>query len=125
MSKEYEIGIFVADYLESIGLDAITIAEAVCDENLHKSYDVIKNNPTINKYDFVEQVGIEYDEEEMELEDFLRRLQMMFYYIEEALDEDNYDKTLEIYKTQPDITKEEFMKKMNFTGKYKEKYRQE
>lgn len=125
MSKEYEIGIFVADYLESIGLDAITIAEAVCDENLYKSYDVIKNNPTISKYDFVEQVGIEYDEEEMELEDFLRRLQMMFYYIEEALDEDNYDKTLEIYKTQPDITKEEFMKKMNFTGKYKEKYRQE
>lgn len=119
MSSNYEMGEFVTNYLQSIGLDLLTIGEAICDENLQKSYVLIKNNPTIDKLTFVKMMEIEYDEEELALEEFLRRLKMMWYHIEEALDEDNYDKTLEIFQTNPDISKEEFLKKMNFTGKYK------
>lgn len=119
MSSNYEMGEFVTNYLQSIGLDLLTIGEAICDENLQKSYLLIKNNPTIDKLTFVKMMEIEYDEEELALEEFLRRLKMMWYHIEEALDEDNYDKTLEIFQTNPDISKEKFLKKMNFTGKYK------
>ncbi len=122
MSKEYEIGEFVLNYLKSIGLDTITSLEAISDENLSKSYDLIKNNPNITKHEFVEQMGIEYDEEGLELEDFLRKLHMHSYQIEEALDEDNYDKTLHIYKTQPNISREEFLKIMLFTNKYKDDF---
>ena len=120
MSKKYEKGELVLNYLKSVGLDIITSLEAISDENLSKSYDLIKNNPNITKYEFVEQIGIEYDEEGLELEDFLRKLHMHCYQIEEALDEENYDKTLHIYKTQPDISREEFLKIMLFTNKYKD-----
>ena len=122
MSKEYEMGELVLNYLKSVGLDIITSLEAISDENLPKSYDLIKNNPNITKYEFVEKMGIEYDEEEIELEDFLRKLRMHSYQIAEALDEDNYDKTLHIYKTQPDISREEFLKTMQFTNKYKDEF---
>ena len=120
MDNDYEKGLFVTNYLESIGLDVITATEAISDENLQKSYDLIRNNLTITKYEFVKQMGIDYDEEELALEEFLRRLQIMWYHIEEALDEEHYDKTLEIYKTRPDISQEEFLEIMQFTGKYKE-----
>jgi len=122
MSKEYEMGELVLNYLKSVGLDIITSLEAISDDNLPKSYDLIKNNPNITKYEFVEKMGIEYDEEEIELEDFLRKLRMHSYQIAEALDEDNYDKTLHIYKTQPDIFREEFLKIMQFTNKYKDDF---
>jgi len=122
MSKEYEMGELVLNYLKSVGLDIITSLEAISDDNLPKSYDLIKNNPNITKYEFVEKMGIEYDEEEIELEDFLRKLRMHSYQIAEALDEDNYDKTLHIYKTQPDISREEFLEIMQFTNKYKDEF---
>ena len=122
MSKEYEMGELVLNYLKSVGLDIITSLEAISDDNLPKSYDLIKNNPNITKYEFVEKMGIEYDEEEIELEDFLRKLRMHSYQIAEALDEDNYDKTLHIYKTQPDISREEFLEIMQFTNKYKDDF---
>ena len=63
MSEEYNKGIFVMDYLRSIGLDMITILDAICDENLEKSYEIIVQNPDIGKLDFVQKVGIDYDEE--------------------------------------------------------------
>ena len=42
MSKEYEMGELVLNYLKSVGLDIITSLEAISDENLPKSYDLIK-----------------------------------------------------------------------------------
>ena len=54
--------------------------------------------------------------------EFLCHLLMPCYYIEEAMDEDNYDKTLEIMQTQPDISREEFLNVMQFTDKYKEQF---
>ena len=44
------------------------------------------------------------------------------YQIAEAMDEDNYEKTLEIMQTQPDISREEFLAIMNFADKYKEQF---
>ena len=122
MTDNYKKGIAVMDYLESIGLDMETIGEAICDENLEKSYEIITRNPTITKYEFVEKLGIEYDEEEILIHEFLCHLQMHSYHIAEAMDEDNYEKTLEIMQTQQHISREEFMKVMQFTDKYKEEF---
>ena len=122
MFEAYDKGVFVIDYLQSIGFDFETIGRAICDENLDKSYEIIVQNPTISKYEFVEKLGIEYDEEEILMHEFLCHLQMHCYHIAEAMDEDNYDKTLEIMQTQPDISREEFFAIMNFTDKYKEEF---
>ena len=122
MTKAYNKGIFVMNYLKSIGLDWGTIGDAICDENLDKSCDIIRQNPTITKYEFVEQLGIDYDEEEILMHEFLCRLLLYWYHIMEAMDEDNYEKTLEIMQTRPDISKEEFLSIMKFTDKYKEEF---
>ena len=122
MSEAYNKSVFVMYYLQSIGFDFETIGDAICNENLDKSYEIIVQNPTISKYEFVEKLGIEYDEEEILMHDFLCHLQMHCYHIAEAMDEDNYDKTLEIMQTQPDISREEFLNVMQFTDKYKEQF---
>ena len=92
MSESYNKGVFVMDHLKSIGFDWETIGDAICDENLEKSYEIITQNPTIGKYEFVEKLGIEYDEEEILMHEFLCHLQMHCYHIAEAMDEDNYEK---------------------------------
>ena len=120
MTDDYKKGIIVLDYLKSIGLDFGTIGEAICDENLGKSYEIILQNPTISKQEFVEKIGIDYDEEEILMHGFLCRLQMHPYQIVEAMDEDNYEKTLEIMKEKPDISRDEFLRIMEFTGKYRD-----
>ena len=122
MSEAYDKGVFVMDYLQSIGFDFITILDAICDENLDKSYEIITQNPTISKYEFVEELGIEYDEEEISIHEFLCHLQMHPYQIAEAMDDDNYDKTLEIMQTRSNISREEFISVMQFTDKYKEQF---
>ena len=122
MSEAYDKGVFVMDYLQSIGFDFETILDAICDENLDKSYEIITQNPTISKYEFVEKLGIEYDEEEMSIHEFLCHLQMHPYQIAEAMDDDNYDKTLEIMQTRSNISSEEFISVMQFTDKYKEQF---
>ena len=122
MSEAYNKGVFVMDYLKRIGFDFETIADAICDENLDKSYEVIVQNPTISKYEFVGKLGIEYDEEEILMHEFLCHLQMHSFQIAEAMDEDNYDKTLEIMQTRSDISREEFIGVMQFTDKYKEQF---
>ena len=122
MSEAYDKGVFVMDYLQSIGFDFETILDAICDEYLDKSYEIIVQNPTISKYEFVEKLGIEYDEEEISIHEFLCHLQMHPYQIAEAMDDDNYDKTIEIMQTRSNISREEFISVMQFTDKYKEQF---
>lgn len=117
MSKDYDMGVFVMDYLKSAGLDFTTILDAVDDRNLQKSYDLIKSNPDITKYEFVEQMGIDYDEEFIELDNFLSHLLLMPYQKEIAWSDENYDKTLKIMKENPNITKNEFLNYMNIKRK--------
>ena len=122
MAEAYQKGRFVMDYLKGLGLDFDTIGESICDENLDKSYEIITQNPTIGKYEFIKKLGIEYDEEEILIHEFLCNLQMHPYQIKEAMDGENYDKTLEIMQSTPDITREEFISIMQFTDKYKEQF---
>lgn len=56
---QYQKGILVMDYLQSLGLDMITIGEAVEDQKLEKSYQLIKENPQITKNEFLEKMEIE------------------------------------------------------------------
>lgn len=56
---QYQKGILVMDYLQSLGLDMITIGEAVEDQKLEKSYQLIKENPQITKKEFLEKMEIE------------------------------------------------------------------
>lgn len=119
MSEAYDKAIFVMDYLRGVGLDMTTVGDAICDENLERSYEIITQNPNITKYEFIEQLGIEYDEEEILVHGFLCHLLMNPYQIMEAMDEDNFEKTLQIMQTQPDISREEFLKVMQLTNKYK------
>ena len=116
------IGISVMDYPEKIGLDWGTIGRAMSRENRDRSIEIIKQHPTIGKYEFIEALGIDYDEEGILMHDFLCRRRLMPYHIAEAMDEEHYDKTLEIMQTQPDIDREAFLKLMQFTGKYKEEF---
>ena len=76
MTEAYDKGIFVMEYLRNIGLDSETILDAICDESLDKSFEIITQNPTIGKYDFVKKLGIDYDEEEILMHRFLCHLQL-------------------------------------------------
>ena len=58
MSEQYKMGIFVMDYLQGLGVDMITIGQAIDDKNLKKSYLLIKENPTISKKEFFRVLGI-------------------------------------------------------------------
>ena len=54
---QYEKGIFVMDYLKTLGFDMITIGEFIDDKNLEKSYQTIFNNPKISKREFLNKFG--------------------------------------------------------------------
>jgi hypothetical protein len=47
------------DYLQGLGMDMITVGEAICDENLEKSYQLIQENPQITKAEFLTKLGIQ------------------------------------------------------------------
>ncbi len=56
---QYQKGILVMDYLQGLGMDMITIGDAICDENLEKSYQVIQENPKITKKEFLAKLNIQ------------------------------------------------------------------
>ena len=49
----------VENYLRSLGLSWITIAEAMSDENCNKTIQLLKQNPRITKEDFLREMKIE------------------------------------------------------------------
>ena len=59
--KQSQMGISVMNYLQKLGMDMITIGEAICDENLEQSYKLIKENPNISKAEFLEKMQITED----------------------------------------------------------------
>lgn len=59
MTDQYEMGITVMDYLQSLGLNMTTILGAICDGQLEKSYKLIQENPNITKEEFLKKMGIE------------------------------------------------------------------
>ena len=63
MISQYEMGILVMDYLQTLGMSMMTVGTAISDKNLKKSYQLIKDNPQISKQDFLNQMGIEEEED--------------------------------------------------------------
>lgn len=49
----------VLNYLTDLGLHIITIGNAIEDKALDKSYQLIQENPSITKREFLEAMGIE------------------------------------------------------------------
>jgi len=55
-SDKYE---YILNYLQSIGMSMVDIIEAIADDSIEKSYQLIKENPTISKEEFMRVMGIE------------------------------------------------------------------
>ena len=49
------------NYLRELGTEGIAILDAICDENLEQSYQLIKENPQITKGEFLEKMQITED----------------------------------------------------------------
>ena len=58
MTKQYEMGILVMDYLQSLGMNMSTVGTAIDDINLEKSYQIIQENPKITKAEFLQKMQI-------------------------------------------------------------------
>lgn len=57
----YQKGILVMDYLQDLGVNMITIGEAIDDKNLDRSYQLIKENPQITKAEFLKKMQMTED----------------------------------------------------------------
>ncbi len=55
---QYQKGMLVMNYLKSLQTDILTIGDAIEDDNLEKSYQLIKENPQITKAEFLKQMGL-------------------------------------------------------------------
>ena len=58
MATQDEKGILVGHYLDDLGVHPITVAEAVSDDYLDKSYQLIKQNPKITKAEFLQKMQL-------------------------------------------------------------------
>lgn len=56
---QYQKGMIVMKFLQKLGVNLITIGEAIDDKNLEKSYQTIQNNPKITKELFLKTMEIE------------------------------------------------------------------
>ena len=63
------------DYLQGVGMDMETVALAISDENLEKSYQLIQENPGISKNDFLNAMNL--DDLEDDLESYLEKTQIL------------------------------------------------
>ena len=59
--KEYQKGELVMNCLFDLGINGVAILRAICDENLERSYQVIKENPQISKAEFLAKMQITED----------------------------------------------------------------
>lgn len=55
---QYQKGMLVMNCLRELKMDSAAILDAICDENLEQSYNLIKNNPKITKEEFLEKMQI-------------------------------------------------------------------
>lgn len=62
MQNQNQMALSMKNYLEKLGISQITITEAVTDENLEKSYQLITENPKITKQEFLKIMEIEEEE---------------------------------------------------------------
>ena len=54
----YQKGMLVMNYLQGLKMDIIAIGEAIDDKNLEQSYQLIQENPSITKEEFLKRMQI-------------------------------------------------------------------
>lgn len=59
MLSYYQKATQVENYLEGLKLHPVTVTEAISDDYIEKSYQILQENPTISKRDFLKKLGIE------------------------------------------------------------------
>ena len=59
MTEQYRKGMLVGNYLDNLDIHPITVAEAVSDDYLEKSYQLITENPKITKKEFLKAMELE------------------------------------------------------------------
>ena len=55
---QYQKGILIMDYLQSLGTDMLAVGRAIDNRNLEKSYQLIRENPQITKDEFLKAMNI-------------------------------------------------------------------
>ena len=59
MSEQYDKGKFILDFLERLGIDLVAALNAIADENLERSYQLLKANPEITREECMELLELE------------------------------------------------------------------
>ena len=109
-------GVFVSDYLEDIGLHTLNICDAISDENLEKSYQLIIQKPNISKEEFLLKMGF-FDENDFDQKkaiilkerQYLKSIGLSHLEVQIAIYDCNWDALLKILKEKPVITRNEFL----------------
>ena len=57
----YQKGMLVMNYLRGLETDSTAILDAICDENLEQSYQLIQENSSITKEEFLKRMQISED----------------------------------------------------------------
>ena len=119
MSDDYLKGTFVYDYLESINVNLSNVAEAISDDNLEKSYKLIKDNPSITKEEFLKAMDFEdesfwepYESLIVKEIDYLRSINVDWMEVKFLLDYDNCEIIKTLLTEKPSVSREEFLKRI-------------
>lgn len=62
IENHYQKGLLVMNYLQSLGMSSVNILDAICDDNLENSYQLIQEHPQITKKEFMNKMKIEEEE---------------------------------------------------------------
>ena len=59
MSEQYDKGKFILDFLNRLGIDVTEALDAIDDENIERSYQLLKANPEVTKEECMQLLGLE------------------------------------------------------------------
>lgn len=59
MKRQHQTDLLVIQYLKKIDVHPITIGVSLSEQNYEKTYQILQENPTISKRDFLKKLGIE------------------------------------------------------------------
>ena len=59
MSEQYDKGKFSLDFLNRLGIGVTEALDAIDDENIERSYQLLKANPEVTKEECMQLLGLE------------------------------------------------------------------
>lgn len=62
IENHYQKGLLVMNYLRDLKMSSVNILDAICDDNLESSYQLIHEHPQITKKEFLNKMKIEEEE---------------------------------------------------------------